>query len=88
MEASDPNTRRTKHREDRSGMMDFGSFQDRTMLEKFMEATLNVNFGSHDPAYAKRFRAINDALQEIRNQYNLAHEGEAEVRLPFFNCGS
>lgn len=68
------------------GMMDFGSFQDRTMLEKFMEATLNVNFGSHDPAYAKRFRAINDALQEIRNQYNLAHEGEAEVRLPFFNC--
>ncbi len=68
------------------GMMDFGSFQDRTMLEKFMEATLNINFGSADPAYDKRFRAINDALQEIRDQYNFAHQGDSEIRQPFFNC--
>jgi hypothetical protein len=68
------------------GMQDFGSFQDRIMLEKFMVATLNVNFGSPDPAYAKRFKAINDALQEIRDQYAATHQGKTEVRQPFFNC--
>lgn len=67
-------------------MHDFGSFQDRIILEKFMVATLNANFGSPDPAYAKRFKAINDALQEIRDQYTATHQGKAEVRQPFFNC--
>ncbi|MGV0954759.1 MAG: hypothetical protein ACOYBR_10635 [Fluviibacter sp.] len=68
------------------GMLDFGSFQDRIVLKQFLEATLNVNFGSSDPAYAKRFKAINDALQDIREQYNIAYAGETEVNQPFFNC--
>ena len=68
------------------GMMDFGSFQDRPMLEKFMETTLNLTFGSPDPVYDKKFKVINDALQEIRDQYNLAHQGDAEIRQPFFTC--
>ena len=68
------------------GMLDFGSFQDRIMLKHFLEATLNVNFGSSDPNYAKRFKSVNDALKEIRDQYSLAHQGEAEVHQPFFNC--
>lgn len=68
------------------GMQDFGSFQDRIMLEKFMVATLNANFGSPDPAYAKRFKSINDSLQEIRDQYAATHQGKTEVRQPFFNC--
>ena len=67
-------------------MQDFGSFQDRIMLMKFMEATLNANFGSPDPVYAKRFKAINDALQEIREQYTVAHRGKTEIQQPFFNC--
>lgn len=68
------------------GMMDFGSFQDRPMLDKFMAATLNASFGSPDPGYNKRFEAINEALQQIRDQYKLTHEGKAEIRQPFFNC--
>jgi Holliday junction resolvase-like predicted endonuclease len=68
------------------GMLDFGSFQDRIMLKQFLEATLNVNFGSPDPTYAKRFKAINDALQEIREQYAAVHQGKTEVHQPFFNC--
>lgn len=68
------------------GMLDFGSFQDRVVLKQFLEATLNVNFGSHDPVYAKRFKAINDALQEIRKQYSATHAGKVEVHQPFFNC--
>ena len=68
------------------GMMDFGSFQDRSMPEKFMEATSNVNFGSPDPSSDKKFMSIDGALQEIRDQYNAAHQGEAETRRPFFNC--
>ena len=68
------------------GMLDFGSFQDRIVLKQFLEATLNVNFGSPDPVYANRFEAINDALQEIREQYSATHAGKTEVHQPFFNC--
>ena len=68
------------------GMLDFGSFQDRVMMQQFMEATLNASFSSPDPTYAKRFKAINAALQEIRDQYTATHQGKAEVRQPFFNC--
>jgi len=68
------------------GMLDFGSFQDRIVLKQFLEATLNVSFGSPDPAYDKKLRKINIALTEIREQYNTAHAGKAEVRQPFFNC--
>lgn len=68
------------------GMMDFGGFQDRIMLKHFLEATLNANFGSHDPSYAARFNAINDSLEQIREQFATAHQGETEIRLPFFNC--
>ena len=68
------------------GMMDFGSFQDRIVLKQFLEATLNVNFGSPDPAYNKRLKNINTALDEIREQYNATHSGKTEVHQPFFNC--
>ena len=68
------------------GMQDFGSFQDRIMLHRFMEANLNANFSSPNPDYAERFKTINDALQEIRDQYTETHHGKAEIRQPFFNC--
>jgi hypothetical protein len=68
------------------GMLDFGSFQDRIVLKQFLEATLNVNFGSSNLAYDKKFKKINLALEEIREQYNTAHAGKTEIRLPFFNC--
>ena len=66
--------------------MDFGSFQDRIVLKQFLEATLNVNFGSPDPTYNKRLKNINTALHEIREQYNATHSGKTEVHQPFFNC--
>jgi hypothetical protein len=68
------------------GMNDFGSFQDRTVLKQFLEATINVTFGSPDAGFAERFKKINKALQKIREQYNLMHAGETEVHQPFFNC--
>lgn len=68
------------------GMLDFGSFQDRILLKHFLEATLSVTFSSPDPLYDKRFGAINESLQEIREQYSSAHQGKAEVHQPFFNC--
>jgi len=67
-------------------MLDFGSFQDRIMLKQFMEATLNANFSSSNAEYNKRFKVINEALQEIRDQYTAAHKGKAEIHQPFFNC--
>jgi hypothetical protein len=68
------------------GMLDFGSFQDRIVLKQFLEATLNVNFGSSNLAYDKKFKKINAALGEIREQYNTAHAGKTEIHQPFFNC--
>lgn len=68
------------------GMLDFGSFQDRIVLKQFLEATLNVNFGSSNLAYDKKFHKINAALGEIREQYNTAHAGKTEIHQPFFNC--
>ncbi len=68
------------------GMFDFGSFQDRIVLKQFLEATINANFGSSNPAYDKKFKKINATLEEIREQYNTAHAGKTEIRQPFFNC--
>jgi len=68
------------------GMLDFGSFQDRIVLKQFLEATLNVNFGSSNLAYDKKFKKINAALDEIRDQYNTTHAGKTEIHQPFFNC--
>ena len=67
-------------------MLDFGSFQDRIVLKQFLEATLTVNFGSSNLAYNKKFKKINAALDEIREQYNAAHDGKTEIHQPFFNC--
>jgi len=68
------------------GMLDFGSFQDRILLKHFFEATLNASFGASDPGLADRFEEINRTLDEIREQYSIAHKDEAEVHFPFFNC--
>jgi hypothetical protein len=68
------------------GMLDFGSFQDRIVLKQFLEATLGVTFGSSNPAYDTKFKTINAALGEIREQYGAAHGSKAEVINPFFNC--
>lgn len=68
------------------GMTDFGSFQDRSMLAKFLESTLNANFGARESIYDKKFQSINSSLQEIRDQYTSNHQGETEVHQPFFNC--
>ena len=68
------------------GMLDFGSFQDRTVLKQFLEATLNANFGSSNPAYDTKFKKLNAGLEEIREQYKTAHAGKAKIINPFFNC--
>jgi hypothetical protein len=68
------------------GMLDFGSFQDRTVLKQFLEATLNTNFGSSNSAYDTKFKKLNAGLDEIREQYKTAHAGNAKIINPFFNC--
>jgi hypothetical protein len=68
------------------GMLDFGSFQDRIVLKQFLEATLSVTFGSSNPTYDTKFKKINAALGEIREQYNAAHGSKAKIINPFFNC--
>lgn len=67
-------------------LLDYGSFQDRIFLKHMLETTLGANFSPVDPALNKRFAAINEALEQIREQFAALHQGQSGVAQPFFHC--
>jgi Holliday junction resolvase-like predicted endonuclease len=67
-------------------LFDFGSFQDRTLLKQFLEATLNASFTPVAATLKKKFDEINEALVEIRKQVAALYPGQRELKQPFFNC--
>jgi len=56
------------------GIFDFGSFQDRAVLKRFLEATLNVKFGSSHVAYDNNCKKINAVLEAV--QHRSCRKGE------------
>jgi hypothetical protein len=56
---------------------DFGSFHDRLFLEKFLNAVVQLNFGTAHAQYNKRFDEINGFIFALKKQN--------EFR-PHFNC--
>ncbi|EQD50162.1 hypothetical protein B1B_11332 [mine drainage metagenome] len=66
-------------------LFDFGSFQDRILVKQFLEATMNVSFTAADARFEKKFKDINGALAEIREQVVALHPGEQVINQPFFN---
>jgi hypothetical protein len=68
-------------------LFDFGGFQDRILLKLFLENTLGITYGTHDPSRQRKFDALNDKVVELRDQHKrlVALEPEA-ARQPFFHC--
>lgn len=67
-------------------LFDFGSFQDRILLKQFLEATMYATFTTTAKNLEKKFKQINDALGEIRDQVAALYPGQKEINQPFFNC--
>jgi len=67
-------------------LFDFGSFQDRILLTRFLETNMNVRFTPADSRLSPKFDEINDALVQIREQVAALHPGEQAVNQPFFHC--
>jgi hypothetical protein len=65
---------------------DYGGFQDRMFLEKFMFAGLGARFSTADPELGKALKDLNQSLDEL----NAQEKALAPLRPPqsrsFFNC--
>lgn len=67
-------------------LMQFGSFQDRILLKQFLEGTLHADFNVNDASMKKKFSDFNGLLAELRQQVNILHAGQTELKQPFFHC--
>jgi hypothetical protein len=68
-------------------MFDYGSFQDRTLLKQFIEASINATFTpvGGDSSINKKYKEFNESLVEMREQVMILNQGDT-ARQPFFNC--
>ncbi len=64
----------------------FGGFQDRVFLHRFLEAIYNSNFSVTEPTMQKDFAELNDLLQELRDQLTQLHPGATQLDRAFFHC--
>ncbi len=64
----------------------FGGFQDRVFLHRFLEAIYNSNFSVTEPTMQKDFAELNDMLQELRDQLTQLHPGAEQLDRVFFHC--
>lgn len=69
-------------------LFDYGGFQDRTLLQQFLQAQLAAGYSPVDPALNAKFDKINAQLEELRTQIAqlqslVGGRGEAAR---FFNC--
>jgi len=67
-------------------LLDYGGFQDRTLLKQFLEGAMNANFMVNDANLSKKFEGVNESLTEIRDQVALLHPDEVTINQPFFHC--
>ena len=66
--------------------LDFGSFQDRVILDRLLLSTMNANFKPADPALGQHFREVNKSLAEIREQVRLSEGEPGSGDRAFYNC--
>ena len=67
-------------------LLDYGSFQDRTLLQQFLKAQLGADYSVTDQGLKSKFVKINEQLDKLRIQVAELQRyvgGEAER---FFNC--
>ena len=67
-------------------LTDFGSFHDRTFLEKFMNAVTRLSFGVHDKKYEEQFKKLNETIASLQEQSRFLFPESSEHHRPYFNC--
>lgn len=67
-------------------LLDYGAFQDRIFIGKFLEACLSSTYSSGDERVNERLKTMNGHWHEIRTQLHALHAGEAQIDQPFFHC--
>ena len=66
-------------------LTEFGSFHDRTFLEKFVTAASQLTFNVSYPEYEHDFEKINKVVNVIKEQNAILYPAADRVR-PYFNC--
>lgn len=68
-------------------LLDYGSFQDRTVIKQFLDICLQANFTSRDAAHKKKFDKLLLKLEELRSQVeSLSNFANSDREQPFFHC--
>jgi hypothetical protein len=67
-------------------LTDFGSFHDRTFLEKFMNAVTQLKFGVYDKQYKNKFDDLNEVIASLQEQGRFLYPDNGEHQRPYFNC--
>ena len=67
-------------------LSDFGSFHDRTFLEKFMNAVTQLKFGVHDKKHEEDFDKLNKTIAALQHQSRVLYPEGGEHQRPYFNC--
>lgn len=67
-------------------LFDFGSFQDRVLIQRFLVATMNATFTDATSEYDNKFKSLNLHLADIHDQVNEIYSNPSDVNHPFFNC--
>lgn len=65
-------------------LLDFGSFQDRVLLERFLSATARIKLNPIDASLQPMFDTLNASLDELRTQMTML--ARLSDQRPFFNC--
>jgi hypothetical protein len=67
---------------------DFGSFQDRALIDQILSSQLAITFSTSDSSFSKKINKVNAKLLELQD-FNVSlyeQEGRPESWRPFFNC--
>ncbi len=68
-------------------LFDYGSFQDRMMLEQFLRIGSNLQFRPVDPIHLKKFNELNENILQLRQQVSeLEPLIVSTQQKPFFHC--
>lgn len=65
--------------------LDFGSFQDRLLIQQFLAANLGAQYTVSAPSLSSKFDRLNKYLEALRNQTEELLDGK-QVPWPFYNC--
>jgi hypothetical protein len=67
---------------------DYGSFQDRIVLERILDNTMRLEFSTDDQALQKKLKKVNKKFDELRDVTNdlYVQSGNPAQWRPFFNC--